>query len=270
MNPLLKKITMTVTAAFALACASGPIGVQVFRSQIAVERSARLSGETAMPSVAVVDRLRDERRLEEARAEAMHLLAGHPHETAVLWRAARSLADTALSNPDESVRGEAALEGLTLAREAAAIAPDDADCQAQLAFLLGITTHLQPMKERSQHAYATIAAAERALELNPDSALAHQTLGVVHLRLSTLPWIARTMAKDIPASSLEIAEQQMRLAVEIEPSQASHLYLAKVLLAEGRQQEAIAVLREATTLPNAFPRDLIHRAEIFKLLEEIA
>lgn len=247
-------------------CARGPTDLEPLRGSLAasafhVPDAARSAGE--------IDGLRDAGHLDEARLAALAWADSDPGSAAAQWRAARALADFALGASAQATRQQAALLGLEHARLGAALAPDDADAQGQLAFLLGLTTHLQPMSDRAAHARGTIAAAERALTLRPGDALAHETLGILHLRLATLPWIARLMARSAPRGTLTESEEHLRAAVTAAPSLETRFLLAKTLSAAGRSAEATMLLTEALAERDSGARDVIFRPQAQALLESL-
>ena len=93
-------------------------------------------------------------------------------------------------------------------------------------------------------------------------AKAPQPSALVHLRLQTLPWIAKLMASDLPESSLEGAERCALRAVALRPSRENRLILAKVLLAAGRDNDARTVIDAALGAAAKWPRDAALEASL--------
>ncbi|MEZ6188774.1 MAG: hypothetical protein R3F62_27700 [Planctomycetota bacterium] len=210
--------------------------------------------------------------LDMARTLALSLVAESPAEPDLLWRAARADADRVLlaraAGEAREARDLAALSGLDYARRAAELRAEDAAVQAQLAYALGTTTHLLPMGERSARATEVLATAQRALELDPTQPTALATQATVHLRLATLPWIARVFGSDIPPHDLDLAEAAARRALELEPCLEHRLLLAKVLVAREQEEAALELLRGAPASDEA-PRDAQLRPELVALREDL-
>lgn len=247
-------------------CARGSIDLEPLRASLA---TSSVHAPEAARSADEIDALRDAGHLDEARLAALAWADRDPESAGAQWRAARALADFALSASAEATRQQAALLGLEYARQGATLAPDDADAQGQLAHLLGMTTHLQPMSARATHARETIAAADRALALRPGDVLAHETLGIVHLRLATLPWIARLMARSAPRGTLAESEEHLRAAVSASPTLETRFLLARTLSAAGKHTEAATLLTGALAQDNSGARDVIYRPQAQALLESL-
>ena len=94
-------------------------------------------------------------------------------------------------------------------------------------------------------------------------------MALVQLRLETLPWIAKVMARGRPDSSLEEAERFARRAVEVEASRETRLILAKVLLAKGHDEEARGVLEDALATVAVYPRDRALESQVRALLDDV-
>ncbi|MFO1011272.1 MAG: hypothetical protein U1F29_14500 [Planctomycetota bacterium] len=243
------------------ACSTPRIDLVGWRERTSHERPAAARGELAA-DLATVDRLRDQDELVRARELALALAAEHPDDPRVLVAASRAESDGVFLQPesDKDARNHAAASSLDLAERAAKLGANSAADRAQLAWALGTTTHLQPMSARSDHARKTLEVARSVLETEPANATALATIATVHLRLSTLPWIARVFATNLPDASLAEAEAFARRAVEARPSRESRLLLAKVLIAAEREDDARAVLDEALAAPPRFARDHVLEA----------
>lgn len=241
----------------------------------------RSSSPRPRPTAERGDPAADDRRVEElrrgldlaaSRELALRLAAERPAECAVLVRASRADSDQVFLLPaeDKESRGLAALSSLDYAEEAAKLPGGDAPAaQAQLAWALGTTTHLQAMFSRSGHATRTLETIERVLQREPDNVTALATLSILRLRLATLPWIASVMAWGAPEGSIDEAVETARRCVALEPSVEHRLLLAKSLAAAEKREEAVAVLRAAAANPDAHPRDRELRPEALRLLEEM-
>jgi len=241
-------------------CASPSYDVASWQAREARPRAATARGGLA-EELRSVARLRDGGRLAEARDLALALVAEQPQDARTLVAASRAEADDVLLQPADAkeARALAALSALDYAERAVAAGATDPATRAQLAWALGTTTHLRPMGERAAHAVRTKEVAEEVLAKAPREARACATLALLHLRLQTLPWIAKLMASGLPESSLDDAERYARRAVDAVPDLEYRIILANVLVARDAKDAAVAVLDEALAGRDRFPRDAVSR-----------
>lgn len=255
-----------VLACIASACSSTSIDLAAWRkTELA---AAPVATQGPIPEeLTRVDRLREERRLAEARTLALRLAAEHADDAGALIRASRAESDGVFLFPedDKPSRNHAAASALDFALRARERGASTASELAQVAWALGTSTHLQPMFDRSAHAKRTLATAHEALALEPGEPTALATVALVNLRLETLPWIASAMAWTAPDSSLEDAEAFARGACESLPSRENLQILAKVLIASDRAAEAREVLDRALASPPRFARDTVLEPALAKL-----
>jgi hypothetical protein len=268
---LLRALTLSSTLALG-ACSAPSIDLAAWRAQEALPRAALERGALA-DELAEVERLRAQLELTDARALALALVAEHPDDVRALLAASIAESDGVLllsaEDEDEDARNHAAASALDYAERATARGAESAGARGQLAWALGTTTHLKEMDERAGHAQRTQRAAEDALALDPEQSTALATLAILHLRLETLPWIARLMASGLPDSSLEDAETFARRAVAARPSREHCLILAKVLVESGSLQEAREVLQEALAQGERFPRDRVLEPQLRALHSDL-
>lgn len=257
-------------AAMTSGCSTPSVDLGSWRARESVARAVEQRGAQAA-DVATVERLRAADELAESRHLALQLAAEHADDGAVQLLASRAESDGVLLYPesDKDSRNHAAASSLAYAERALQLGQDSPAAQAQLAWALGTTTHLQSMGDRSAHARRTKEVAERVIAAEPQNATALATLAVLNLRLETLPWIANLMASGLPESSLDDAESFARRAVAARPSRENQQILAKVLIARDREDEARAVLQAALDAGAHFPRDGALEAPIRKLLEDL-
>ena len=229
---------------------------------------------TLAEGITRVDALRLARDLEGSRWVCMQLIAQHPQDPRLLWRAARAESDMVFvlkaHGYERDDRDVAAASGLEFARRARKIeAKPDADLLAQYAWSLGTTIHLQPMFDRGEQARSTETAAQQALAQDPEQATALATLAILHTRLATLPWIASLFAGDAPDADLDAGIDFGRRAVAREPSLLNHLLLAKALVAADRSAEALEVLEQGLASPGYRPLDAEVREDVLRLRDEL-
>ena len=251
------------------ACSTPEVDLAAWRARQPASRPEARRGSLASET-AQVDGLRSEGKLATARELALLLVAEHPENPELLYRASVSESDGVLVFPvsDTDARNHALASSLNFVESAVAHGANDATTRAQLAWALGTTTHLQPMGERSDRARHTRKVAEGVLAEDPTQARALATLAVLNLRLQTLPWIADLMASDLPESSLRDAESFARRAVELRPSRENISILAKVLDEAEKDEEARELLEGALARPPLFPRDWAMEGSLREQLED--
>jgi len=265
------RAALSLFALFLLAsCGAMRVDLDAWRAEHAVPRVVAERGG-AQADLERVEVLRDARELEQARALALSVAAERPDDGRALFLASRAESDALVmfSGREKDVRNAAAASALDYARRADAAGEHSPEARAQLAWALGASTHLEGMFDRSARAREVVEVAEGLLAEEPDEPTALATLAIVHLRLETLPWIAKVMATGRPESSLEEAVAFARRAVEARPSRENRLILAKCLRAAGEVEEARAVLEAAIEGSVAFPRDENVRLEIEAMLDRM-
>jgi len=270
---MLRRLCATFARLLALAltlhlasCGSTRVDLDAWRGEHALPRAEAERGDLAA-DLARVDALRGERRLDAARELALALAAERPDDGRVLFLASRAESDALvlLADREQSHRDAAAASALDYARRADVAGERSPEARAQLAWALGASTHLEAMFDRSDRARQVVEVAEAVLAEKPDEPTALATLAIVHLRLETLPWIAKVMATGRPESSLEQAVAYARRAVEARPSRESRLILAKCLRAAGEEGEARSQIEAALAADAAFPRDELTVDELREL-----
>lgn len=270
--PNLRFLALTL-ALLVSACASpqvAPDDILAWRTRECVARPEAQRGESGA-ELEQVRTLRAADELAAARQLALALATERPHDAAALLAASRAESDQVFLLPedDKESRNVAAASAHEFAGAAWQRGGRGPEFDAQLAWTLGTTTHLQPMGERAAHARQTLEVAERALAQDADNATALATVALVNLRLETLPWIATLMASGLPESSLAKAEDSARKAVKSVPSRENRLILAKVLVAAEREADARAELEAALAAPAQRPRDHALEPQLRALLKDL-
>lgn len=250
----------------------GTPDVDNWRSKQATEAEVHASGSGIDRAAAEIESLRRQRDLSQARERALALVRKHPDDARALFLASRAESDAVfLFKPDDKEnRKLAALSSLEYARGMAKTGGKSADSIAQLAWALGTTTHLQPMMDRAKQATETMKTIQDALALNPEQPTALAALAILHLRLATLPWIAKVMASGAPDGTLEGAQEAATRAVKVRPCIENRIILAKCLIAAEKNAEARKVLEEALAANDRFARDTALRPDGARLLKTLA
>lgn len=251
-------------------CGATRVDLDSWRAEhVTAEAIAELSTQQA--DEARIESLRDAQQLADARALALALASERPDDGRALFLASRAESDALVmsSGREKDVRNAAAASALDYARRADAAGERSPAARAQLAWALGASTHLEGMFDRSARAREVVEVAEGVLDDDPDEPTALATLAIVHLRLETLPWIAKVMAASRPDSSLDEAVAFARRAVEARPSRENRLILAKCLRAAGEVEEARAVLEAAVGAEVVFLRDEVVLDDVRELLDVV-
>ncbi len=256
----------------AVGCSSTP-DLVAWRAGIAEDAPVWRSSLDA--GLAEVEQRRAALELAESRDLALALAAEHPDDRRAAFVASRAESDAVVLFADapKSKRNAAAWSALDHARRCVDDAADaPADHLAQYAYAMGSATHLRGMFARAGHASATRKAVDRALAQDPDQVVALGTDATLHLRLATLPWIAKLMAFGAPKGRLDDAVTRASRCVELRPALEYRLLLAKALVArgdDGDRDRARKELETALAAEPRFPRDRELRDEAQALLDKV-
>lgn len=263
-------LSLLCTFAALTSCSTPRIDLASWRQRTEHARVASERGELAQ-DLALIETSRANDDLERARQLALALAAEHQDDAHVLAVASRAESDGLFlsAEDDKEARNHAAASALDYIERALARGETSIAAQAQLAWALGTTTHLQPMSARSAHARRTIETANAVLARADDDPVAHATLAMVNLRLSTLPWIARVMASDLPPASLDAARAHAERAVHALPSRENVLILAKILIARDERDAARAQIEQALAQAPRHPRDHAVESSLLALRAEL-
>jgi tetratricopeptide (TPR) repeat protein len=200
-----------------------------------------------------------------------------PDDAGARWRLARAHADVGLElqAADEDAARRHYRQGLGAARRAVELDPDCANAHFFVAVCAGRLALLEGARARIQLSREVRAEAERTLALDPGHDGACHVLGRWNLELATLGWLQRALAKVVyggvpPGASLEEAAEMLERAIALDPRRpVHHLEYARVLVAQGRLDQARLELRACLDLPRVQWDDPIHKADAARLLERI-
>ena len=243
------------------------VGAQVARTVhtpiLAVADAVQAGDEahTALRPMDALDRFRD-------------ALDVDPDSYPALWRASReALALGALAADDDDRRRwrEAAV---TYARHATDVNSDGVEGHAWLARTLWASLQDRSVGARARGSADALAAARRALALDPANPAAHGVIGAWHADIMRLSPVARWAVRHlvgpdaVDGASWQDAEVHLRLAAEAaEPAGLTyHLALGRVLLDAGRRDEGRACLRLVLERPSVEPEDPMIKQRAQELL----
>lgn len=177
-----------------------------------------------------------------------------PDNPLILQKISLQLSELVEDAADPAEKRRLAVESLSFAERAVALAPNDAAAVCSVAICEGKLALLENTRGKIERSRLMHDYAERALALDPNYALAHHVLGRWHYEVASLGAAKRVLVRLIygglpPASTTE-AVRHLRRAVELDPeSPAHHAELGFALLADGQPDAAHAAWTQALTLP---------------------
>jgi tetratricopeptide (TPR) repeat protein len=116
--------------------------------------------------------------------------------------------------------------------------------------------------------------ADKALERNPNNAMANAILGIWHYELANLDFVAKAFVKvffgGVPDGSFEFAEKYLAKAVSLQPNVIYYRNAyAKTLVKLGKEEDARAQLKRALELPLMVAGDKQNKRESKELLMQM-
>lgn len=179
--------------------------------------------------------------------------AAHPDHAFILQKISKQYSDLSEEVADPAGKKRLCTAALGYAMRAIALQPNDAVDQVSVAICYGKLAVLSGPREKVDDSRQVKVFAERALELDPNLALAHYVLGRWHYEVATANGAAKFVAGlafgQLPSASLAEAIRHLRRAAELEPQSPSHLdALADALLADHQRTAARTAYAKALAL----------------------
>jgi len=215
----------------------------------------------------------DQARIAEARCDPaaalplyLAVLRSRPNDPEILLKVARQYSDLADGRPTEEEKQRGVREALGYVEQAARLDPRSPVAQLSLAVCHGkLAAWSGHARDKIAYSRLVQEEAERALELDPRYAWAHDILGQWNCALASLSGAERFFVMifygGLPAASYEQALAHLRRAVELEPEEPAHrVELGFVYLAVGRRPEAEAEFVRSLALPGHAPSDAEEKA----------
>jgi tetratricopeptide (TPR) repeat protein len=191
------------------------------------------------------------------------------------WKTARAYVDVGERFSEKNDRKQYFRKAEQTARKAVALAPDSVQGHLFLSVAMGNIALLTGAKQRVRLAHEIKSAVDRALELDPENAVAWHVLGRWHREVATVGWLEKRFAAllygGIPAdASLESAVKCFRRAIALEPDFIHHHYeLAVTLEKLDRTAEAVDEYQKVISLPAGDADDDLHKQNARSRLEKL-
>lgn len=185
-----------------------------------------------------------------------------PRNGEILSRMSEQLNDLV----DEEKSEQLARESLDCAMRAVSAAPASSRAHIDLAIAYGKLTDFTDNKTKLEYSKLIKKEAEKALQLDPNNALAAHVLGRWHQGIATLNPMLKAMARMIyggmPSASMEEAITLLKKAVELDPHSIPYrLELARAYTHTGEKQLAKAQWEEILQLPPTEKEDSAAQSE---------
>jgi tetratricopeptide (TPR) repeat protein len=240
-----------VTAGFAMAA-------------LLVGAFAASAGEVAA-TIAAGDAALEKLDLEAGIAAYRGALEAAPDSYEALWRLARALTDKATLSKQPGEQKGLCVEAEKLARKAVSLKPSDSNGHAYLAVAVGKLALFEGGKRKVELSKEVKAEAEKALQLNPDDAVALHVLAIWNREMVELGWFLKSFAQllygKFPPASLDTALADLRRASELEPDVIPHHVELGITLASAKHwAEAKTELEKGLALPTTWVTDDYYRA----------
>ena len=203
-----------------------------------------------------------ESRLDTRRALELFLQADRlrPGNSFILQKIARQYSDLVPEQASVAEKKQLAQAALDYAQRATAVDPADAVNVLSLAVCHGTLAVYSDTRTKISYSRQVREEAERALQLNPRYAWAHDVLGRWHYEIAALGTTSRLFVRllygGLPDASFAEAIRHLRLAVELEPVELNHvLELGFAYAAAGQEALARAEWKRGLAMPSRGKHD---------------
>ncbi len=224
--------------------------------------------------LAEVDSLEARGAYQDELIQLNRLASDSPEDAEILWRLAQVHFDIADQTDDVEVDKAQLYPGLEAAR--AALKADSTSARANhwYAVLMGQVGMLEGTRQKIINSYDVRTYALRAIELDPAYDGTYHVMGRWHYELASLNWFEKKIAElvytKLPEGSFAEAESYFRLAIQAKPHEIRHyLWLAKILIEEGKASEARLTLQDALSIHTSTDSDRRMQAEAGELLKDL-
>ena len=220
------------------------------------------------------DEMRIDGQLHEVMAKLRSLQDEHPTNIDVRWRIVINWVDLSTEAEDRDLRREFANYALQAADAAHKMDPFNAWVNVTRAVAAGqVSRFASSTREQISHSRDIKIYADRALEIDPELALAYHLRGRWHREVSKLGFMQRAVVSlvygGLPGASIEEAVENLRRATELEQRAFHHLELGRTYMEMRRHEDARREFRKALEAPHADPFDSRYKQEAQELLDRL-
>lgn len=166
----------------------------------------------------------------------------HPRDAFILQKISKQYSDLSEEVNDPGEKRRLCTAGLGFAMRAAGIEPNNSENVLSIAICYGKLALLGDTRTRVEDTRLAKSYAERAVELDPNNALAHHVLGRWHYEVARTSGAVRFLAGvvygPLPPASLGEAIRHFQRAAELEPKSPLHLVELGFALRDNGEREA--------------------------------
>lgn len=233
-----------------------------------------LFAQNATDHIALGNRFAKEFDNEKALAEYLQAYQADTSNCTALWRIAEAYINLG-EEAEKSIKSQYYYMGEKWAKRAVNSCPCTANGYFFVAVASGQLALYDGGKNKVNRSKEVKAAAEKALELDPNHHGAYHILGRWHTELASLNWFLKAAAKIVyggvpPGASYEAAVANFKKAIEISPNWINHhRQLGELYMRMKEWELARQEFKLALQLPIADHEDERHKKKCRKLLKKI-
>jgi len=212
-------------------------------------------GEDADTLIAKGDQFEKQLQPKEALESYLPANTLEPDNVDLLVRIARQYRHLMSDTPAKKEKLRLGNISLEFANRAATLAPNNSEAQLSSAISYGKMLPFMGSKDQVNASPKIKAAADRALQLDPNNDTAWHVLGRWNCVLANVNVVKRTLAKalygDLPVTTNQEAEKCLLKAIEINPNRCIHyIELGRIYAQMGRKEDARKYLQKGLAMPN--------------------
>ena len=218
------------------------------------------AAKASAPEVVGSNEARAKFALDDARHAYLVAVNQQTNQYETAWQLCRALIDAGTLTKGRVAQKLLFVESEQLARHAVQINSTDSKGHLYLSISVGKLALFEGGKRKVELSKEVKTEAERALALDPAEDAAYHVLGIWNREVVELNFLLKNFAEllygNFPQASLEVAQSNLRRAVELAPTVISHrVELGLTLLAAGKRMEGHALLEEALLMTETWVTD---------------
>ena len=192
-----------------------------------------------------------------------------PDNVEALWKISRAHVDIGEHHQPKSEQEGYFRKALIYADSAVILAPENAEAHTRRAIALGKIALFKGVFKSISLVKQVKESLERALEINPNLAVAHYIMGRTHSKICEKPKIARKLL-GLGWADLDIGLEEYRKAIEIDSTFIMYrLDYARLLIRAGNMKEAEKQLLIIRDLPTRDEDDHLCRETADVMLKKL-